>query len=655
MKKTRLKKYVISSLVLMCCTEFANANELKEPSVLTSTNKVLDLLMIAKPVVLSQFQGVTGWVYQICERKFSKWDSCLAGKANDNPYGGTRLQLNAGDTLRIHLVNKLPMVNEAKHSDEPGEQFLAQNPTNLHTHGMLVSPAKPAPSDKHPKYGDNVFVLTFNSANGAPDLSALSHMHGDVRNDSTDYEIKIPPHHPSGLYWFHPHAHGVSLNQVSAGLSGILTVGQVNDYIPSLSTKVKIRHLILKDLQVSNGVILNDQEDPALCDLASSKPGECHSTDGDTWYFTINGQQNPQITVQPDGEIWRLTNSSGSATYDLQLIEKSNALNPLASGMAMQLISIDGISVNPSSSNSMKDLKQMAGNKVNPVACPGVDATTPSAICINKLHMMPGTRAEIWVANRNASGVISNNSNQAIFRTTGYVTGSTGDSWPAVDLAHVNFNKAENAITPPSLNVASAVNYQTISKELAKANSSWQSTASNCQPLPAGWRRRIFFGYPTPVNFGLGLELVDDKNHAVRGSFQDIAAFPNAPQSICIPLADGNKPVSERWEIINLTGEDHNFHIHQTKFRVLTDGEVTAGVSKYNNTQILQDSVPALTGSDSCDGTIATWRSGACQTKSVTVEIPFAIAGDFVYHCHILEHEDGGMMATVHVVSSTKP
>jgi FtsP/CotA-like multicopper oxidase with cupredoxin domain len=36
------------------------------------------------------------------------------------------------------------------------------------------------------------------------------------------------------------------------------------------------------------------------------------------------------------------------------------------------------------------------------------------------------------------------------------------------------------------------------------------------------------------------------------------------------------------------------------------------------------------------------------------VEIPFAVAGDFVYHCHILEHEDGGMMAAVRVVGATK-
>jgi FtsP/CotA-like multicopper oxidase with cupredoxin domain len=39
--------------------------------------------------------------------------------------------------------------------------------------------------------------------------------------------------------------------------------------------------------------------------------------------------------------------------------------------------------------------------------------------------------------------------------------------------------------------------------------------------------------------------------------------------------------------------------------------------------------------------------SASCSPS--TVEIPFTIAGDFVYHCHILEHEDGGMMARIRV------
>ena len=44
------------------------------------------------------------------------------------------------------------------------------------------------------------------------------------------------------------------------------------------------------------------------------------------------------------------------------------------------------------------------------------------------------------------------------------------------------------------------------------------------------------------------------------------------------------------------------------------------------------------------------WKSGACKSKPTIVSIPFYVAGDFVYHCHILEHEDGGMMARIRVL-----
>ena len=47
---------------------------------------------------------------------------------------------------------------------------------------------------------------------------------------------------------------------------------------------------------------------------------------------------------------------------------------------------------------------------------------------------------------------------------------------------------------------------------------------------------------------------------------------------------------------------------------------------------------------------ISDWRAGLCKANPITVEIPFAVAGKFVYHCHILEHEDGGIMAVIQVV-----
>ena len=204
----------------------------------------------------------------------------------------------------------------------------------------------------------------------------------------------------------------------------------------------------------------------------------------------------------------------------------------------------------------------------------------------------------------------------------------------------------------PTLKVAaSGLDYNQIAAQLTAANAAVAANTA-CKPLPAGWKRRIFYGYPLSTNFGLGFELIDDKGHTVPGSFQDVAAFPNAAKTVCLPLGSGNTPVYEHWELINLTGEDHNFHIHQTKFRVLTKGEVVGLGSGVPTRGILQDNVPLPSGSAGCDGTVASWRNKACQSTRTDVEIPFAIAGDFVFHCHILEHEDGGMMATIHVVGA---
>ncbi len=502
-----------------------SAGEFVDPPVFTSdtASKTLDLLMVAKPAPIDAIPGVTGWAYEICARQYtnSTGDGCLPGMANPNPYGGSRLQLNPGDTLKVHLVNRLPLINEAKHKDDPGESFLAQNPTNLHTHGMLVAPSMPAAGVANPVYGDSVFVLGFNSANGAPDITPTSHIHGDVRTDTIDYQILIPANHPSGLFWFHPHAHGIALNQVSAGLSGIITIGQVKDYLHNLPANTNTRHVILKDTQISSNQILSDQEDPGLCATSTSAPGVCTADDGSQWFFTLSGQLNPTFTVNSAGEIWRITNASASVTYELQLTKNTKGTVAPPTNMALQVLSIDGISVTPNTGASLGDLKIIGGAKFRPIPCPGVKSANPAVVCANSLHMMPSSRAEVWVVNRDASGtIIKADGSQAILQTAGYATGPVGDNWPAITLAQVSFSGGTALKKAPALAVApSGLDYNQIVAQLTTANAAVAPNAA-CKPLPAGWKRRIFYGNPIDTNFGLGFELIDDKGHAVPGSFQ---------------------------------------------------------------------------------------------------------------------------------------
>jgi hypothetical protein len=210
-----------------------------------------------------------------------------------------------------------------------------------------------------------------------------------------------------------------------------------------------------------------------------------------------------------------------------------------------------------------------------------------------------------------------------------------------------------------------------------------RATSPTCRPLPLGHHRRIYFGNPNVANasqgpgtdaygnaiFGLGYEEIDQSGQSVPGTFADVTQFD--PSSvICLPLGPGQTPVIETWELVNLTTELHNFHIHQTKFAHVTAEVAQSGPPSMSTvaTGILEDSVPlpyanpgpgsqpanggypAPTAPTSC--LVSDYKSGKCSATSVWVQIPFTQLGTFVFHCHILEHEDGGMMRAISVVPS---
>ncbi len=98
-----------------------------------------------------------------------------------------------------------------------------------------------------------------------------------------------------------------------------------------------------------------------------------------------------------------------------------------------------------------------------------------------------------------------------------------------------------------------------------------------------------------------------------------------------IPDASTRLGTTERWVIYNKSGEEHPFHIHQDDFRVV---EASGGP-------------PRLPG----DQDIVVLPRGTPDKPSrVVIDMPFTdYAGNFVFHCHILDHEDAGMMSRVQV------
>jgi suppressor of ftsI len=164
------------------------------------------------------------------------------------------LRVRPGDTIRVRLTNALGQ------------------PTNLHTHGLTVSPRGNS---------DNVLL------NVAP-------------GQTQDYEIRIPPDHPPGLYWYHPHPHGFSDMQVRSGMSGALIVDGLLDPFPALR-HLPERLLLLKDLQIEDGRVV-------------------HRDIGKNTIRTINGIVNPVIVLRPgETELWRIGNIGADLYYLLTL------------------------------------------------------------------------------------------------------------------------------------------------------------------------------------------------------------------------------------------------------------------------------------------------------------------------------------------------
>ncbi|HXS77233.1 MAG TPA: multicopper oxidase domain-containing protein [Terracidiphilus sp.] len=700
-------------------TRPASAQTTFNPPTYSSSNGVLDLLLIARAetIHLGKFSP-TGWIYEVCKTSVSANDQCPSDSRTAATYSGVVLQLQPGDHLRMKLVNHLPPAPEdaenAHGPDAMMNEMLKANPTNIHTHGLIVEPRKADAAD--PTYGDYVYVVGYPPGK----LPAMVHPDLTATDQPIQYDIYIPPNHPSGMFFFHPHVHGLGVNQISEGLEGILVIGSVQDVASKtanfeLPPNFSTRYIHIRDMQVLANGDAQDQEDPEFCapqpetgdmregycngtNLSEPEPGSVTNYIGGKWFFTVNGLVYPTLNIdQKNGEVWRLLNGSATRAYDLTIKNDKNHAPVL-----FQVISLDGVALAPTAGTDVS--KMDVGNRFKPVPCPGPRQPhrTSEPVCATHMIMFPSSRADVFLGAFQPGHLTS-----ATLITTEMSTGPDGDDWPSAKLAHLDFKSAgtnadstlnvkptihfalsakgalggavkamypgmthpipiadakqiaagKRSSLPVALDPATAQQLESLNQtqlrqfgpRLAAQERPVPSISSaNCAALPRGHRRRIFFGVPagTDDGFGLGYEEIDGHGNPVPGTFQDIAQFDPSKINVCLPLAPGNQTVTELWELVNVASEAHNFHIHQTKFLVLPKG------APVGNASAMMDNVALPSGSGKCDGSVLKWRDGTCKVNSEFVSIPFSEIGDFVYHCHIGEHQDGGMMAHIRVIAN---
>ncbi|HSP60603.1 MAG TPA: multicopper oxidase domain-containing protein [Ornithinimicrobium sp.] len=94
---------------------------------------------------------------------------------------------------------------------------------------------------------------------------------------------------------------------------------------------------------------------------------------------------------------------------------------------------------------------------------------------------------------------------------------------------------------------------------------------------------------------------------------------------------------TEEWEVYNLTADAHPVHVHETPFRILERREITVEEAEY--VVHVGGQLPVPAGDHGLKDTVISYPSTVTR-----IRMTFTNPGQFVWHCHVLEHEDNEMM-----------
>ncbi|MEQ9620036.1 MAG: multicopper oxidase domain-containing protein [Deltaproteobacteria bacterium] len=413
-------------------------------------------------------------------------------------------------------------------------------------------------------------------------------------------EINIPENHDRGVNWYHPHFHRSTATQVYGGLAGILQVGNVVD-----TDKRSVYGGFAQRILVLNGMALAESKKNAgMFEIGPTGIGTSpHFTDPDPsaaqgspsdapnyapTYF-VNGQVNPIIEMRPgETQVWTLANVSPFSAYSLGIFQigSNGAVDPNGPLFKSVMIAQDGN--DHFTPVRTYFTKQRDINKDTYVA-PGERITWAITA--------PAEPGDYYLANVKDSAYTNLVSNLPAMLTfeppASYV--------PSVIMATVRV-KGEPVDTPAPTVEAEYPPEDFDAEPEVTRNISFDFDEHNL-------RGRINFGY-----------------------FPDVAM----PQSY-----SGDY---ERWVISTFSQVSHPFHIHQGQFVIekieyFEDQELTKLRTDLPQNPVIND-VPRDIDTFAFPGRSKTY----IKLKASN------FVGKFVMHCHLLLHEDSGMMVTVRVL-----
>jgi len=556
------------------------------------------------------------------------------------------LRLHQGDTLQLTLVNELvrpgagvePLAISNAQSDgmqgmrgmSRGEDYTLMcgqpqltptptpdpqtgrifgyhrspwNETNMHFHGLNVSPLQPS---------DDVVGVLLCPAKTTGE-----------KPKSYTYVVNIPHDEPPGTYWYHPHPHGESDRQLISQLTGAIIIDQLE---PSIVDQLKNRLIIVRDVGELGTAGTADQS-PAASKIRAMAPsmaairasyrahGPPAMNFGPPPFRFGPPQSCPQLRtgMQTNAKVLRINL--------LPLPVKPDTLKGLPN-TSLALGATEYWRFANTSADTILDVEQLVNGKRVPLAITSRDGVplvvvngrpTWQPVPMNLVRLSPGSRMEFYV-HGSAPGTI-------VLRTRTVDTGCLGDVTLARDLlvVYVGGSSERKPLQQSRLAAPRAVN-------------------------------------PIPIRFSdLATQIPKHHRYFVLTEYnRSDEIFPDFyvtelsnPNAIEHPFAMKGPPdvvvksgTVEDWTILNYTQEIHEFHMHQIHFLVLKGDGIGHGAGQ------LLDTVDVPYGS------FASGSSGTFTPGAVTLRMDFrdpSIIGEFVYHCHILAHEDAGMMARIRV------
>jgi len=404
-----------------------------------------------------------------------------------------------------------------------------------------------------------------------------------------EYRFRIPAGEPPGLYWYHPHIHGFSKVQVLGGASGALIIEGIERANKEVAGLPE-RVFIIRDQNLLNPDAPPSKSEPVI----------------------------PKFLIDRDGDAANNGTGFGKPAKDLSInyVPVPYPDYPPAA-IKMKPNEKQLWRVLNASAITYLNLAVLFNKKPQPLGLVAMDGVplnyngTLGDLVSNQDHLgvPPGARVEFIVQGPPLGTT-------GLFVTRTVDTGPGGENDPNRALATIAVSN--DAPEPRSTLAASP-------ERLAPPALPWLADVAPVRT------RRLYFSekLTDPTNPASATEFyitVDGKTPALFD-----------PQS-GVPDIVAEQGTVEDWIIENRSNELHAFHIHQLHFLLLDY------MGRAVNEPFLRDTV-----------NVPYYKDTMLVYPSVRLRMDFRdpnTLGTFVFHCHLLEHEDGGMMGLIRVKPS---